>query len=161
MSDTQDLQALLNYAYFYLKFRPRSKKEVRDYLYKKIERRHFSRDVANQAIKNLEEQDLVNDKNFIVWFVEQRNLSKPKSKFALKSELLRFGISKDLIDDYFLNNELPEDELALKALKPRWQRYSSLPSVKRFEKAASFLARRGFSFEIIKNTIEKLEEKDN
>lgn len=158
-ASNEDLQSLLNYAYFYLKFRPRTKKEVRNYLYKKIEKRHFSRDVADQAIVDLEEQGLVDDKKFVEWFVEQRNRAKPKSQFVLKGELLRFGIAKELIDEYFSTHEQPEEELAIKALQSRWHRFQSLPKKERFEKAATFLARRGFAFDIVKKTIEKLEEK--
>lgn len=155
----EDLQTLLNYAYFYLKFRPRSKKEIRDYLNKKTEKRHWSRDLVEKAIKDLEEQNLINDKEFVRWFVEQRNRAKPKSQFVLKGELLRFGIAKELIDEYFSNHEQPEDELALQALQSRWRRFQTLPKKERFEKSAAFLARRGFNFDIVKKTIKKLEDK--
>lgn len=153
----EDLQILLNYSYFYLKFRPRTKKEVKNYLYKKIEKRHFSRDVADKAIIELEEQGLVDDKKFVEWFVEQRNLAKPKSQFVLKGELLRLGITKELIDEYFENNPQPEENLALKALQSKWNRFQRLEKRKRFEKSAAFLSRRGFSFDIIRKTIEKME----
>jgi len=159
MSNPQDgLQELLNKAYFYLKFRPRTKKEMQDYLYKKIQKRHFSRDDADKAITELEEQGLIDDKAFIEWFIDQRNTSKPKSQFVLKGELLRFGIEKDLIDNYFNEHEEPEDDLAFKALQSRWQRFKNLNRNERFEKAASFLTRRGFSFDVIKKTIDKMEE---
>src|SRR3990167_4606871 len=119
-----DLQTLLNYAYFFLKFRPRTKKEVQDYLLKKIKKGHWSTDDVEKAIKQLEEQNLINDKEFVRWFIEQRNTSKPKSQFVLKGELLRFGITKELIDNYFIEYDQPEDDLALRALQSRWRRFS-------------------------------------
>ena len=155
----EDLQELLNKAYFYLKFRPRSKKEVADYLLKKIKKRHWSTDDVDKVIKQLEEQNLINDKEFVSWFVEQRNASKPKSQFVLRGELLRFGIDKDVIDNFFMEHEEPEDGLALKALQSRWRRFSALPKKERFAKSAAFLSRRGFSFDLIRKTISKLEEK--
>src|SRR3990167_7384562 len=100
MNENEDLQRLLNSAYFYLKFRPRSKKEVHDYLLKKIKKRRWSTDDVEKVIEQLEEQNFINDKEFVRWFVDQRNRSKPKGKFVLKAELLRFGIAKDLIDQY-------------------------------------------------------------
>lgn len=154
----EDLRALLNNAYFYLKFRPRTKKEVCDYLYKKIVKRHWSRDSVDKAIQQLEEQNFINDKEFIRWFVEQRNNSKPKSQFILTQELLRYGVPKELIVFYFEENSQPEEELAFKALQSKWNRFQKLERKKRFEKSASFLSRRGFSFDIIKKTIEKVEE---
>lgn len=157
--EKEDLQILLNYAYFYLKFRPRTVKEVRDYLNKKTVRRHWSRDLVEQAIKHLEELELVNDKNFVKWFIAQRNTGKPKGRFVLKAELLRLGISKDLIDLHLQESPLDEEALALKALKTKWHRFKSLPSKERFEKAGNFLARRGFSFEAIRKIINIFETK--
>src|SRR3989344_6971885 len=117
-----DLQILLNYAYFYLKFRPRTKKEVHDYLLKKIKKRHWSTDDVDEAIKQLEEQNLINDREFVKWFVEQRIIGKPKGKFVLKAELLRFGIPKELIDGYLEEHPLEEEDLAFRALKSKWNR---------------------------------------
>jgi regulatory protein len=157
MSLDENLLSLLNKAYFFLKFRPRSVWEVRHYLYKKIKSKHWSTAEADKVLEELKEEGLVDDKKFVDWFVEQRNASKPKSRFALKNELLRFGIAKDLIDQYFLDHAVDEEELALKALLPRWSRFRNLPSEKRFQKAAGFLLRRGFSFETVRATINKLE----
>ncbi len=153
----EDLQGLLNYAYFYLKFRPRTKKEVRDYLYKKIKNRHWSRDDADKVLKRLEEQDFIDDKKFVEWFVEQRNILKPKSEFAIRAELYKYGVEKDVAENYFQEKPLAEDELAEKALRSRWGRFKLLTKEKRFPKALSFLLRRGFSFAVAKIVIEKLE----
>ena len=79
----EDFQKLLNYAYFFLKFRPRSKKEIENYLYKKIQKHHWSQDDVKEVIRRLEDLELVNDKNFIKWFVGERILLKPKSKYIL------------------------------------------------------------------------------
>ncbi|OGK24092.1 hypothetical protein A3F58_04105 [Candidatus Roizmanbacteria bacterium RIFCSPHIGHO2_12_FULL_37_9b] len=158
MTTEEDLQTLLNYAYFFLKFRPRTQKEMQDYLYKKIKKRHFSRDDVDKAIKNLEEQGHIDDKAFVEWFVEQRARSKPKGRFVLKAELLRLGIEKDLIDQHLEENPLAEEDLALQALKSKWHQFKNLPAKERFEKSAAFLARRGFPFDIIRETIVKLEE---
>ncbi len=154
---TDDLQGLLNYAYFYLKFRPRTVKEMRDYLYKKIEKRHWSRDDVEKAIKGLVELGMLNDIEFIRLFVEQRNSAKPKSKFVLKRELLRHGVSRELIDEYFTGHPQNEEELAFKALERHWPRFKNLSPRARFQKAAAYLMRRGFGFDIFKKIIDRLE----
>src|SRR3989344_3118954 len=155
---SEDLQELLNKAYFFLKFRPRTKKEMQDYLYKKIEKRHFSRDDADKGIAELEEKKLIDDKAFVEWYVDQRSRGKPKGQFVLKGELLRLGIEKDLIDFYLEENPLKEEDLAFKALQPKWHRFKNLPKKERFAKSAAFLSNRGFSFYLIKEAINKLEE---
>lgn len=158
MTSDNDLQELLNKAYFFLKFRPRTKKEMRDYLYKKIEKRYFSRDDADRVIAELEERKLIDDKAFVDWYIEQRSRSKPKGQFVLKGELLRLGISKDMIDFKLQEDPLEEEDLALKALQAKWHRFKDLPKKERFTKSAAFLSNRGFSFDLIKKAVSKLEE---
>ena len=158
MNLSDDLRPLLNKAFFYLKFRPRTKKETENYLLKKIKTTHWSTDDVIKIITYLEEIELIDDKKFTVWFIEQRNILKPKSQFLLTKELLQHGVDKDLIDAYFSNNSLNEEELAFQTLKSRWNRYKNLDKRKQFEKAISFLLRRGFSYEISRQTVKKLEE---
>jgi regulatory protein len=154
----EDLLSLLNKAYFFLKFRPRTEKEVRDYLYKKIKTKHWSRDDAEEVIKDLKQQGLIDDGEFISWFVRSRTTLKPKGQKLLTRELRQKGVADELIEKYFSENSVDEESLALKILEKRWPRYKSLDSRKRFEKAMSFLLRRGFNFEISKNTINQLEK---
>lgn len=160
MSNDKGYQRALDFAYFYLKFRPRTKKEVVNYLNKKSEKYFFSQEIIDKIVKQLEELDLINDKKFIEWFVDQRNRAKPKSQFALTAELLHFGIEKDLINYFFQDSPQNEESLAQQALNKRWSQYSRLPKKECFQKSASFLSRRGFNFEIINKVISNcLEEK--
>lgn len=153
----EDLQPLLNQAHFYLKFRPRTEQEIRNYLNKKILKRHYSIDSVQKVIDNLKEQGFINDAEFTRIFVESRTINKPKGKFVLTQELLRHGINKKIIEEYFENNEVDEESLVLKTLEPRWDRFKSLGKRERFQKAAQFLLRRGFGYDLIKKAIEKME----
>ncbi len=158
LSHDEQVGKALNLAYFFLKFRPRTKKEITQYLLKKSTRFHLDQKAIDEVVEELENQGLIDDQKFIERFVEERSRTKQKSSFVLKRELIRFGIGRDLIDEYFANHLLDEESLALKALNGRWYRFQNLPYQERFQKASQFLARRGFSFEIIKKTIKKLEE---
>ncbi len=151
-----DLLPLLNKAYFYLKFRPRSEKEVREYLYKKVKTTHWSREAADKIIEKLKSQELINDEKFIDWFVRNRTTLKPKGERMLRRELLQKGINAELIDNFFSKNIVDEESLALQILEKRWPRYKNITPQKRFEKAVSFLLRRGFSFDTAKKTYEKM-----
>jgi len=153
--DREIFQKALNFSYFFLKFRPRTKKEVINYLNKKSKKYHFSQETITEVIKQLEEENLVNDKGFISWFVDQRSRAKPKSQFVLKGELLRLGIEKDLIDQYFSEHEIDEYALASLASQRKLRSLVHLSPEKQREKLTSFLLRRGFSFEIIKQVIRK------
>ncbi len=155
-----DLQPLLNLAFFYLKFRPRTVKEVRDYLYKKIKTKHWSRDDVEKVIEHLLKQKFLDDQEFINYLVASRTRTKVKGVFAIKQELAKFGVEKELIDEYFAKTEINEEVLAEKILVNRWPRFKNLPPKKRFEKATSFLLRRGFNYETAKKSFEDLINKE-
>lgn len=159
-SITEDLEPLLQKAFFYLKFRPRTKKEVKHYLLKKVKTTHWSTDDVKKIIQHLEELDFINDKKFIETYVENRNILKPKGQRVLVQELIKLGIEKELIDEYFSKTEIDEEKMAFQILSQRWGRYKNLDKQKRFIKAASFLMRRGFGFDLIKQTINQLEEEN-
>ena len=152
----EDLQGLLNKAFFFLKFRPRTVVEMRRYLYKKIIKTHWSRPDTEKVIDHLVEVELLDDKKFVGMFIEDRKNLKPKGRFVLKQELIKHGIDKKLIDDYFEKNSINEESLAEKALLRRWLRFKNLAPEKRFQKASQFLLRRGFEYETVKKTIKKI-----
>lgn len=158
--DTEEqnqIQQALNRAYFFLKFRPRTEKEVTDYLNKKAEKFHWSSEVVEKAIQSLKEKKYINDADFVEVFVHSRSNLKPKSRYALSGELGKFGVAKETIDLFFEENPVDEDSLASDALKRRWAQYQRFSKQERFQKAAAFLSRRGFSYEIIKKTIQQFE----
>ena len=147
-------------AFFYLKFRPRTIKETRDYLYKKVVTTHWSHEAADKVIDHLIEQKFLDDQEFVRYLVESRTRTKVKGVFAIKQELFKYGVEKEFIDEYFAKTEINEEALAEKILVNRWPRLKTLPKQKRFEKAVNLLARRGFNFEISRKTVEKLEDKN-
>ena len=150
-----DLIPLLNIAFFYLKFRPRTIKETREHLYKKVRTTHWSHEAVDKVIDHLIELKFLDDRAFIDFLVRSRTATKVKGVYAIKQELYRFGVDKELIDEYFSNTEINEEELAKKALSRRWEIIKSLPKQKRFEKALSFLQRRGFNFDVCRKIIDK------
>lgn len=155
----EDVAKALNRSYFYLKFRPRTECEMRDYLTKKSEKfYHWEPEVIDLAIEELKSQDFINDYKFIESFVAARTAIKPKGEFALRQELTKRGVAKDILDDFFAEEPVAEEELARHALTPRWSRYRGLDKRTRFEKAVQFLMRRGFSFSTAKKVIEEFAE---
>ncbi len=159
MNLPDDLIPLLNMAFFYLKFRPRTIKETRDHLYKKARTTHWSHEAVDKVIDHLIKLKFLDDKEFINYLVTSRTRTKVKGVFAIKQELNRFGVDRELIEEYFANTEINEEELAEKILSSRWARLKTLPKQERFQKAVSFLMRRGFGYEITKKTIDRLEGK--
>lgn len=153
-------QKALNFAYFYLKFRARTEREIVLYLQKKSEKYGFTSEAIQQVVEELKQQNLINDVDFVKMYIESKTKAKPKGANALKMELMRLGIQKDILDQHFEESPINESEQAIQALEKRWNRYRILDTKKRFEKAANFLLRRGFSFDVAKKTIAQLEDKE-
>jgi len=149
MSDSQPFSQALNLAYYYLKFRLRTEKEIIRYLENK--KNNFTPEIIEKVITQLKEQGYVDDEKFIKLYVLQRDKLKPKSAFALSHELQKLGINRELIDVFFEQHPQDDVNLAQIALKRKKQSYSRLDSKTRYKKAISFLLRRGFSYELAKN----------
>lgn len=138
----------LGYAYFYLKFRPRTKTEVERYLVKKSP--FFGGEIAKKIIKLLTEEGHLNDERFVSMYVHDRMMLKPRSPFLLKLELSRLGVSKDIIDAYFEKNPTDEFPLACETLKKKFFAFKKLDEITRLKKSLTYLLRKGFCFDIAK-----------
>lgn len=155
-----EVSRLLNFAYFYLRFRPRTESEMLQYLEKKAKKFSYSEESVEKSLKRLMDQKLIDDSQFVTWFVEIRGSSKKKSVAYLKSELRVRGVSSHIVGAYFEQNVIDEDESAVKALRSQWRRFEKEDKRKRFTKSAAFLQRKGFGYSIIKRAIAEIEEKE-
>ncbi len=160
MDEKEQLNQALNRAYYFLKFRPRSVKEMREYLEKKAKRFRWDERIVDAAMRDLVELKLIDDHQFIEWFVQQRSMPRPKAIFLLKQRLRQFGVAKEAVDEYFEENQFDELKMAEKAVSSRLQQWKSLENQKRFQKLSGFLTRRGFRYDIIKQIIAKWQEEE-
>jgi regulatory protein len=161
--EKKDLETmLLNKCYRFLSFRARTEKEISQYIQKKSKKYEnldltIQEELEKNILKTLKVQGLINDSAFISEWVSYRTAVKPRSRFLLQIELTKKGIQKDLIDEYFQNNTLDEESLAKDTLKQKFRSISLIEDQKkRFNKALSFLMRRGFSYSISKKAFEDL-----
>lgn len=129
--------------------RPRTEKEIRDYLNKN----EAGQTVAESMIIKLKEHKFLDDEAFTKWFIEQRSAFRPKGKTALVAELRQKGIDRELISDTFENEPIDELHLAKSALAKKLRQFERLPPDKRKEKIIGFLSRRGFSWDTVKHIL--------
>lgn len=134
MKSESDYQYLLNASFRFLSFRPRSRKEIHDFLKKKI----YGPELIEKTIERLRELGYVDDEKFVRWWVEQRQGRKPKGMQLIIYELLSKGVARDIIEQVLSSEIENQVELAIKALQPR------LKSVHDTKKLMDFLQRRGF-----------------
>jgi len=148
-----EFQKLLNRALRLISRRPRSEKEIRDYL----RRKKSPPKLIEEVIKKLKKLKQINDLEFARWWVEQRSTFRPRGKFGLTMELRQKGIDKTIIEKSI--NKVDELPLATKLAQKKLRVYKNLPRQEFYQKMSAYLARRGFSWEIIKKVVAKFLEK--
>lgn len=149
-----ELDKILAKVYKFLSYRPRSEKEIHNYLAKK----EISTLLASLVIKTLQKQKYLDDKEFARWWVEQRIKFRPVGERILRAELLRKGIKKEVVEE-MVNGQwsmVNGQKLALRAVKKKLHHYKGLNRTEFRQKIGSFLARRGFDWETIKEVTEKI-----
>jgi len=139
----------LDKALRFLSFRPRSEKEIRNHLKSKTQH------ALETVIQKLKSLDYVNDEEFATWWVEQRQKHSPRGARLIKSELYQKGVSQEIIDKVLLEDEEGEVGRALEAAKKKLRSYD-LKSRESKQKMGQYLARRGFDWETIKETLDRL-----
>lgn len=149
MDKDAQFQKLLDKTYRFVSLRPRSEKEIRDYLHGK----HAPDADFEKITHQLREQKLIDDSTFVKWWLDQRATFRPKGKRALKAELKQKGISEELIEEA-IGEGVDELSQAKKAIQKKLKIYSRLPYLERRAKLSAYLARNGFSWEIIKQVVD-------
>ncbi len=117
--------------------RPRSTREISDYLYRqtraktylvKGERRErigMAPELSQRIVNKLIEKKYLNDENFARYWVENRNLKKGISERTLKQELLKKGVSQEIVNTVIENSERNDEEELKKVIAKRRHRYES------------------------------------
>ncbi len=133
-------------ALFYLKFRPRTEREMVLYLKKKSKRFKFDDKIIEKVIRKLKKANYINDKEFARWFIEEHLQLNPKGVFLLKLELRRLGVGKEIVEEEIEAMNIDEEKVARELLESRKERFLRETDRKKgFKKAIEFLRRRGFS----------------
>lgn len=131
----------------YLASRPRSVDEVRRYL----QRKGFADTTIGQVIERLREWGYLDDEAFARFWVENRERFRPRGLIALRQELRQKGIAGEIIERVLA--EVHPEASARAALASRMRRWQHLDWRTFRKKAGDFLARRGFSYDIIDDVV--------
>lgn len=147
-------QKILNRILTFVSIRPRSEEEIKVWL----RRKKIPEDMHYSLKETLQRLGFINDTHFARWFVEQRLTFRPKGKQALKYELLKKGIDRKIIDETLEKLEIDEVGLALRLLKKRESKWKRIPEEEVKQKMYEYLARSGFSWETVKEAVDKFRE---
>ena len=157
--------------------RPRSEREVRDYLVRKLRassadtfpraRLHGARsflvssagltkssenasELSKTIIAQLVAKGYVDDRKFAEWWVENRLVNKGVSRKRLQIELMKKGITREIIEEV-LDGRNDEEE-ARKMIAKKQGKYNE-PG-----KLVAYLCRQGFSYDLAKKLVEEMDE---
>lgn len=137
----------------YLSFRPRSTAEVR----RSLEEAEFAAETIEVVLSRLADQGYLNDAAFAAYWVENRQRFRPKGAQALRQELRRAGVDKEIIDASL--DGLDTSEAAYAAAQPKAVRLAALaaedPAAFR-RKLGEFLMRRGFTYDVVREVVIRL-----
>lgn len=127
--------------------RPRSEKETRDYLFKKIYEKKIDKNYMIQIIEKLKAKKYIDDLAFAKWYAENRFVKKGVSLKKLKIELLKKGISRENVDEVL---EIRDDEEEImKIISKKRSKYDD-------EKLIQYLCRQGFSYELAREKVAEI-----
>lgn len=148
-------QDSVEYAYqralLYQSQREHSAQEVRQYLAGK----GYEPELLDNVINRLIDNGSLNNERFARLWVDNRSSFRPRSHRAIAYELKQKGLSEDDIQNALSTAE-PDEELALKIAEKYAQRLLDLEWQKYYEKLGGHLARKGFSYDVIKSVSKKI-----
>lgn len=138
--------------------RPRSQREMRDYLYRKTRdtrtktgqiKKGVSKELTERVFNRLIHKNYVDDEKFTRFWIENRNVRKGISRRKLQAELAAKGIDKTIIDTAFGDSERSDTDELQKIIAKKAGRYDDL------QKLIAYLARQGFRYDDIKTALEE------
>lgn len=152
----------------YCLMRPRSQKEVKDYLYKKTlktryksrtggeikERDGVDRSITSMVFDRLTAKGYVDDEKFARFWVENRNQRKGSSVRKLRNELLIKGVANSLIDAVFSDGVRSDEEEIRKIITKKLAKYPD------DTKLMQYLVRQGFGYDLVKTEIRLARDSD-
>lgn len=141
----------------FLSYRPRSEKEVVDYLVEKSKKaENLTPEITQEILKKIKEYKFINDFEFAKFWIEQRSKFKRKPIRVIEYELNQKGINKDIVEEILGEFDIKELDLenAKKLAARKLDFYRGLDPKKRREKVTGFLLRRGFSYDVVKKILD-------
>jgi regulatory protein len=146
-----EFQKTLDKLLMFATLRPRSNKEVKDYLKRKKIHDSLHSDLFDQ----LNHLKLVNDEEFAKWWVDQRNSFRPKPKRILKLELRAKGIDKETVEKILGNSEIDELKIAQGLVEKRNYKWKNLSENEARQKIGQYLMGKGFSWDVVEKVVSK------
>ena len=150
LQDNERYQRCFNAAIRFLGYRPRSESEVRQ----RLQRHGFDSECREKTIGRLKEQGLVDDNEFARFWIENREAFSPRSRKLTTLELRRKGLDRDTIERIICG--VDDSDSAYRAAISKANRLANTGYNDFCRRLGDYLRRRGFSYDVINTTVEKV-----
>ena len=153
MRDESDLSPAQDYALRLLSYRERSRQEIQV----RMERKGFQREVIEKVLRYLESQKYLDDRRFAELWAHDR-LKRRYGKGRVILELREKGVNQEIIDEVVKKTYSSVDEIgmALDLVKRKGYNLESAEDQRVARRVSEFLRRRGFSFSIIREVMDRI-----
>jgi len=146
-------EVALQAAIHFVDYRPRTESEVRT----RLEKDEIQAEVIDAVLERLRSGGLLDDTRFAQSWVENRSAFRPRSRRALEVEMRRKGIGAEAIEKALTDvDQSQEENLAYLAAQKQMRKFGQLERIEFRNKMGSFLARRGFGYDVIRLVTERL-----
>lgn len=136
----------------YLAICPRSAAEMERYLVRK----GFDHELVRDIVDGLGSAGYIDDADYAARYISNRCGKKPVGKNLLMSELLKRGVSRDVIKDALRKSESLHGDFG-QVLAVAEKKYATIKDKKNpFSKLASFLYGRGFDTDTVTSVIDRI-----
>ena len=146
-------QTALNKTVGYIKSSIKTKKQIRDYLYKK----EYSPITIKYVIEKLEEYGYVSDRTYAMSYI---NTYRNKyGTMRLKGNLIAKGVDKDLVDECILEAMEEDSTSSIDMVASKYLKNKEIDD-KTIQKLIRFLSYRGYDFDKINAVVSRLKKGD-
>ncbi len=130
--------------------RPRAERELRQ----RFERDEIPQDVQHAVVQKLKDRGLIDDHAFVEAWIENRQVFRPRSASALRTELRRKGVSDEIIAQHLA--DFDEERAAEAAARKGARRYRSMDRETFRKRLSGYLLRRGFGHSIVSSVVARM-----
>ena len=151
ITSQEELNKAQAYALMLLGYRERSLREIE----MRMRQKGYEEKLLEKVVKYLKDRNLINDKRFTQLWAESR-IKKGYGSWRIQSELEQKGVNREIADEILkdLYSGIDEVQVALDLVEKK--RWVSKEPLRLTERVSNLLRRRGFSFEVISNVVEKI-----
>ena len=150
LQNEDKIEAAYQRALNFLSYRSRSENEIQQ----NLQKHNIAEEIIPEVLSRLREDRLVNDRDFANQWVENRNKFHPRGKRALRTELIKKGISNQIIEEIL--QDINEEELAIKFARGKISRLIALEKQEYQKKMYGYLSRRGFDYSLSREVTDQI-----